>query len=167
MIKYSPKGCGQIGGQTALAILILAVASWGHWCVRPGEYVNVQGHSQEADLLGRARAALGTGPRLGLTRVAYFEELAQGGPLGGRSRVCLHHPAAKAALPPGDVAAGCRFPQKSPGKGSREALHTRCGPWCDQWQISSLPALEEVARWGLWVFVFRMKDCHPRSEIPL
>lgn len=49
------------------------------------------------------------------------------GPLSHRSWVCLCKAACQESTSPtGDVAAGCRFPLKSPGQDSGEALNIRC-----------------------------------------
>lgn len=84
------------------------------------------------------------------------------GPLSGGPWVCLCKAACQESISPtGDVAAGCRFPLKSPGQDSGEALNIRClSPpgGCDRWKASSqLPAAERVAKVAL--LFFRTRSC--------
>lgn len=84
------------------------------------------------------------------------------GPLSCGPWVCLCKAACQESISPtGDVAAGCRFPLKSPRQDSGEALNIRClSPpgGCDRWKASSqLPAAERVAK--VAILFFRTKSC--------
>lgn len=76
-----------------------------------------------------------------------------------RSRVCLRKACCQESTSPtGDVATGCRFPLKSPGDDSGEALNIRCHSslgWV--WSMEGLqhgPLLHGRAQWQMWLFSF-------------
>lgn len=98
------------------------------------------------------------------------------GTAGHRSEVCLCKPGCQHSTSPTvDVAAGCRFPRKSPGQDSGEALNSRHLPHpagCNLWRVIDgwLPGrllLPNRAQAIVGIHFFQMKDCHPRREILL